>query len=365
MKYIRIILELITLMVLLPFNRLISKKYYIFYSPLGYVGNVRYVFEYFEKKGECVLFITNDHLKKSYFSTLLKLIQGRYIFLTHGVGRLPFLFFLNQRVQLWHGLPIKKILLDYRGDYQKSKYCFINVLLKKILKARINLFYNYLVTSDSELGKHLSQSMALPSQRVLKLGTPSIAKSYEYYALNKGNPAGTSSVYKVLYMPTWRDGSSTVSAIIDSFISEHAFFKENNIEIFCKLHPLDIKYNKTKEIPVNGNIYLLEQSEDIVKLLSGFDCLITDYSSVCFEFFPQQKPCIFYVPDLIDYFNKREAYINVEHFYSGQPRDIQMLKNTLLESRNGRCKNIDYKFYCGDNTSALENIYNKFAICKL
>lgn len=364
MKYIRIVLELITLVLLLPFNRLIHKKYYIFYSPLGYVGNVRYVYEYFEQKGEHVLFITNDHLKKSYFSTLLSLIQGRYIFLTHGVGQLPFLFFLNQRVQLWHGLPIKKILLDYSGDYQKSKYDFINVLLKKILKARINLFYNYLVTSDSMLGKHLSQSMALPSQRVLKLGTPSIAKSYEYYTLNKENPTDTHSVYKVLYMPTWRDGNGTVSEIIDSFISEHTFFKDNGIEIFCKLHPLDIKYNKIKEIPVNGNIHLLQQSEDIVKLLSKFDCLMTDYSSVCFEFSPQQKPCIFYVPDLIDYFNQREAYINVERFYFGQPRNIQMLKTALLDSRNGRWSNINYKEYCGENASALENIYNKFATLK-
>lgn len=360
MKYIRIILELIILIVLLPFNRLIPKKYYIFYSPLGYVGNVRYVCDYFERKGERVLFITNEGLRTSYFSILLKMMQGRYIFLTHGIGLLPFLFFLNQRIQLWHGLPIKKILLDYPGDYEKSKYGLINALFKLILKVRISLIYNYLVTSDGELGKHLSQSMALPSRRVLTLGTPSIAKSYEYYDVNKGSSTDSGSTYKVLYMPTWRDGRDTVSKIVDSFIKEHTFFENNNIEIFCKLHPLDIKYNKADEIVVNGNIHILEQSEDIVELLSKFDCLITDYSSVCFEFFPQQKPCIFYVPDLISYFNQREAYINVVGFYTGQPRDIQTLKNTLLESRSGKCNNINYKLLCGDNASALEKIYNKF-----
>lgn len=341
-----------------PFNKLIKKQYYIFYSPLGFVGNVRYVYEFFESRGEKVYFITDKELNNGYFSVLGKLFRGKFIILSHGVGCLPLLFLLSKRIQLWHGLPIKKILIDYYGDYGKSKYNLINSILRKLYKLRINFSYNILVTSDSDLGECLSKSMGLPPSRVLKLGTPSIARAYQLSACDSHRSTPANRKFKVLYMPTWRDGSSTVSTILNELQACDSFFETNNIDIYCKLHPLDINFNNKNTI--SNSIHILKPCEDIIELLSGFDCLLTDYSSVCFEFYPFSKPCVFYVPDLVEYFKRREAYVDIAAFYHGQPSNIGQLKEALLLAREGDWNHVDFRRYCGENKNALQEIHSHF-----
>src|SRR5690625_543438 len=104
-----------------------------------------------------------------------------------------------------------------------------------------------------------------------------------------------------MYAPTYRDGEfNSVNLQIDlEQIYEH--FKHDYV-LFLRLHPsVNSKFrNKYPDF-----IYNVSSYPSINSLLLGTDILITDYSSIPFEFSLLNKPMIFYAYDLNDYANKR------------------------------------------------------------
>src|SRR5699024_2801363 len=58
--------------------------------------------------------------------------------------------------------------------------------------------------------------------------------------------------------------------------------------------------------------FLVPSALDTNELLSVVDILITDYSSIFFEFLPTKKPVLFYAYDAKDYQKKRGTYIAME-----------------------------------------------------
>lgn len=352
MRFLNIIAEFFIFILMFPLSFFWHKNYYLFYSPLGNAGNIKYVHDYFCSQGKQVFYI-NKNEKMSCIKLAKLFLGSRCLFLSHGIGGLPLYVFFTKRVQLWHGLPIKKILLDYHRDTKHSKFSTLNKIYKYCFALRINISYSELVTSDSYLGKKLALSMGMKADKVKYLGTPSISQAYRVEKCRNPENDGT---YNVLYMPTWRDGLDTVKNIVYEFIKIQDFLEEENITIYCKLHPLDSVVFENKVI--SQNVRLVGKNVcDIIELISGHNCLITDYSSVCFESAPIKTTCIFYVPDLDCYFKNRGAYININEFYKGEPRGLSELKGALRNAKNCKIKNKNLTEYIGDNENALFKIY--------
>lgn len=82
------------------------------------------------------------------------------------------------------------------------------------------------------------------------------------------------------------------------------------------MHPFT--QNKV-EIPYIYSEFFYDVSEyrEINDLLLVTDHLITDYSSVCFEFGLLKKPMTFFSPDLDDYISSRDFYYDYERFIPG------------------------------------------------
>lgn len=102
-------------------------------------------------------------------------------------------------------------------------------------------------------------------------------------------------------MPTWR--SHNKNSFIDSGINLdklNTLLIEKNEIFFIKLHPQTINY-KTKNY---SNILFLENNIDIYSILPFIDILITDYSSIYYDFMLlKDKKVILYPYDLSDYMN--------------------------------------------------------------
>ena len=63
---------------------------------------------------------------------------------------------------------------------------------------------------------------------------------------------------------------------------------------------------------LNSKILDYSKRDDIQDLLIISDILISDYSSVVFDFGLTKKPCFLFIPDIIEYlFNERDLYFNI------------------------------------------------------
>ena len=101
----------------------------------------------------------------------------------------------------------------------------------------------------------------------------------------------------LFYTPTFRDTGKDISGWLKSE-KLHSFLRANNAILVCKLHFAD-KNSLDFELP--EEIYKMDSTSDIYPVLKYADGLISDYSSIYFDFLLLDKPIIYHVPDLEEY----------------------------------------------------------------
>lgn len=128
---------------------------------------------------------------------------------------------------------------------------------------------------------------------------------------------------EILMMPTWREWllKSDEDFLESSFYKAYNYLLnnkeldkilvENNVKINFVLHVEMLKYaqyfkTSSKNIKISH-----PEDVDIQKLIRTTKMLITDYSSIAFDFAYQKKPVIFYQFDLDDYLSHRGSYVDM------------------------------------------------------
>ncbi|MBL4680758.1 MAG: CDP-glycerol glycerophosphotransferase family protein [Pseudomonadales bacterium] len=213
-------------------------------------------------------------------------------------------------VNLWHGLPLKKIIYDEFG----------HISIKKNLKGRIVDFLSpykkmrndYLIATNERTQKTLSGAFRIPIARVLITGFPR-----NDVFINQDSNMQSTAHYKVIYMPTMRKQENGSNALFENFgfnvdkISKE--LSKHNIKLVLRLHPVNkAPENLLTEIKASKNISF-DFSDDIYDTIASYDCLVTDYSSIYFDFLLSKKPILFAPFDLSDYKEKeRELYYEFE-----------------------------------------------------
>lgn len=152
---------------------------------------------------------------------------------------------------------------------------------------------------------------------IFEHGTPRndlLAKVDEQYKADIKKKINISKDTKlVLYAPTFRKNDDLEVYNLD--------YKEvlNSLKLkfggdwrFCvKLHPHLI--SKSEQLNYGDDVLDLTKYDDIQELLAISDVLISDYSSLIFDFGLTKKPCFLYVPDLDEYTNQdRKLYFDIE-----------------------------------------------------
>lgn len=118
----------------------------------------------------------------------------------------------------------------------------------------------------------------------------------------------------ILYAPTWK-GSDYNHPTVD--VDEYIHFKRtiesmidtDRYQVLLKPH--QVVY---KELKKSGRISdaLIPAFIDTNELLSVTDILISDYSSIFYDYLATDRPVIFYIPDLAEYRNYRGLYMEPE-----------------------------------------------------
>ncbi len=114
----------------------------------------------------------------------------------------------------------------------------------------------------------------------------------------------------ILYAPTWT-GNSAAEPVIDmdkytglyDYLMGHINTEE--YQVLVKPHPVVFK-NLSSEAKNSGRY--ISYSVDTNELLSAVDILITDYSSIYFDYLLTDRPILFYMPDYKSYESARGIY---------------------------------------------------------
>ena len=116
----------------------------------------------------------------------------------------------------------------------------------------------------------------------------------------------------VLYAPTFRETNSRNEALLDleavKDALEYRFGKRYHVFVRC--HPSD-KESAEKYAGCKGWMNMTDY-EDPQELLAAADILITDYSSIMWDFSLQKKPVFLFHPDLKSYEKERGYYLSFE-----------------------------------------------------
>lgn len=237
------------------------------------------------------------------FECLKWMLKAKYLVLSHGV---PYWKSGNQiAILLWHGLPLKTIGKYVVSQSSSHKYRFGTRSMK---------FVNYFITTSEFLNVIFGSCFELPLRVFLPLGQPrcdaiftpkskSMSTLSNLLDINPANYAGV-----VMYFPTFRDYSPDATLQITLDIINNSRFKnflsQNNLLFLMKPHPHDEKLFKKYEsdyIKIIKNKDLLTCLLTLYDILPAVDVLVTDYSSIYFDYLLLNRPIVFYIPDLRKY----------------------------------------------------------------
>ena len=149
----------------------------------------------------------------------------------------------------------------------------------------------------------------------------------------------------LLYAPTWRDNSYVASGYTFELQANFKKWKEvlgNEYVVVFKPHYLIInKYENDSEL--EGFLYSIPASAEINELYVLSDCLVTDYSSVFFDYAVLNRPMYFYMYDLDDYRDElRGFYLDI---YTELPGTIyENEENMLMDMHLQLSQQQDRKF---------------------
>ncbi len=277
-----------------------------------------------------------------------KAIQKRagYFFLTKGPQDSdPRLMHHCHLVWLWHGMPLKQIGHDAMAFQRRNTlYKRFKTAIRKVVVPWEFLGGETLATSPF-FTPFLQSAFALPATDVWELGLPRndhffrtdvteslILRLHEQFdRVEAGNPM---PVRLLLYMPTHRDQATREGHPFDPF-AEAGFdlqqleqvLDSQNIVLLYKGHFFDSANEGLKQsrriLTVTDDDY-----DDMYTFIKDVDILLTDYSSIYFDFLLCRKPIILFPFD-------ESAYVSQSRpFYF----DYNLLQGPRVRSWNELCQ---------------------------
>ena len=353
---------------LLPFKYIPKQKnMWVFLSSLPPSDNLKYLFLYISnEKKEIKPYWVSKNLKwviklnkmgynaiwlfspKAFF----KIIRAG-VLIVDRTPRHNILFVVSKSVNIWHGAGIKKIEWD---DEWVAKN-----LLRRLCPEAYKT--DYIITSSEKFREIYSSAFKLEKENIISCKNQ--PKAFVLHKKIKGEEINACTFNEnkniIVYLPTFRlSGLKYLKELEENKHKiSHELEKINGV-LIIKLHP-----NPSQQGYVNLNAknikVITDRGCDIYPLLRKAKMLISDYSSVMFEFAQTNKPIVMYMPDEKEYIKKeRGFYFDIHSFGFLEARNIdeliKIIKSNIGKKREYR--NIEGVFY-ESKENPLECIYEQ------
>lgn len=318
----RVAFDLTGVVLRLAIRRRRNPRLWVFGNIQGFRDNSRYLYEYVrehEPEIEAV-WIANDHREK-------RLVEGRggraelrwspvavWTVASAGVGVISVglrdLAHPISRdmliVNLFHGIPLKKLGLDTRGELEVvSGFTALNRLNKRLLERSLDR-YDLVVAASSLCKERFRTAFGLPEERIPVCGqarTDILFSGCEGADLRDcaGLPERV-----VLYAPTWRETGVDPATFL-RLDEWEPLLQETSATLLLKLHPLS-KMHDGQQSSSSRIRFITDQDIEFTHLLYHTDVLISDYSGAILDFSLLGRPIILFAPDVEEYARSRGLY---------------------------------------------------------
>ena len=209
-------------------------------------------------------------------------------------------------LQTWHGTPLKRLGRDITQNNLTKSYLDT---MDREAKA-----WDYLI-SPNPFCTEIFPSCFGYSGEILETGYPrndklSNATAVERQRIRESIGVSDPSVTLVMYAPTWRDYSRTATGNWQS-----VFYLDENTKLpegFKMIYRGHTNTHESHKDGGNENFIDVTRYPNITDLYLAADALITDYSSVMFDYTVTGKPVLFLTPDLERYRAERGFYFDFE-----------------------------------------------------
>lgn len=252
-------------------------------------------------------------------------------------------FFIKKKGQVylntWHGTPLKSLGKNIKNDMHNIGNTQKNFLMSDYL------LYPNRYTKEHMVEDYMIKNLGCDINIIMN-GYP---RNSVFFDENQRNivrkEMGLENKQVIAYMPTWRgtvqkqiNKDQKITKILNELEKK---LKPNQV-LYVNLHPIEkatVNYDNYK------NIKPFPSNYETYEFLNIADILITDYSSVFFDFANLKRPMIFYMYDYESYKNNlRDFYIDLEELpgpimkESNEIELCKMIKNINQEQKKYKVK---------------------------
>ena len=304
----------------------ILERYIVFESGKGlrYYGDPKYIYRYLQEHhpGEykCIWVANNSDLASRIDGncTTVKRLSFRYYYYILRAKywvkdtRQPVWWFKakEQRyISTWMGTPMQKLFLDKQAFHDGPS------ALLRGLKAQVDQ-WDLVISGNADTSAILKSGMGVKEEQIAQIGNPrndlllapGAAQRSKELRGELGIPANKKTI---LYAPVWREEEET--DVSDCYKLQLGLYRMreqlgDEYVVLLRFHDY-ITGRVILDKALEGFIYDFSFYDDIQELLLISDILVTDYSSIIFDYACLNRPMLFYLYDYERYCKDKE------HFY--------------------------------------------------
>ncbi len=221
-------------------------------------------------------------------------------------------------IQLWHGTPLKKLGRDKKNNAPSSKNIFFlsaKKIIRRFFLPQSNNNYSIFISSSAEVGELLTSAYG-------NWMKPGAIKVTGYPRNDELHKTLTEKKYKKgIYLPTFRDWDRNGEQLFKDYGFDakklNTKLGELGVLLDLKLHPETVLPENVKNDLSSADNISFVTFTDIYEHLGEYDFIITDYSSIYFDFLVLDRPIIFAPFDLEQYVSGRGLYFNYHEVTPG------------------------------------------------
>lgn len=260
-----------------------DNSYYLFLYHLKSLKNKKKIWLVDKEKYD-LQYENTSFVKRRSLRGLFHFFTAKYVFHTHGTFSFVKSGIKNKLiVNLWHGMPIKNIgYLDNKFKYNVDSSDFYIATSK---------LFQYIIAA----------AFMVNINKVLLTGLPRNDVLYTHKSVKK----------KIIWLPTYRhsnqmdirsDSNECCKSIFETSLLRKLddLLGQISFELVIKIHPMDVLNNtdiaeRYNNINIYNNTRWVDSGLKLYSLLAESYAMITDVSSVVFDFMITGRPiCLFF-----------------------------------------------------------------------